>query len=113
VLHNLVGNAIRYGRPDGRVEVSLAVPDDGSDECVLEVSDDGPGIAPAERALVFERFRRGAAAASPSSASGSGLGLAIVQAAARQLGARIELGDGLRDGPARHGLAVTLRWRAG
>ena len=46
--------------------------------------------------------------------SGSGLGLAIVQAAARQLGARIELGDGLSDdtqaGPSRHGLSVTLRW---
>lgn len=114
VLHNLVGNAIRYGRPDGRVEVSLAMPADGSGECVLEVSDDGPGIAPAERGHVFERFRRGAAATSASNGSGSGLGLAIVQAAARQLGARIELGDGLSDdtqaGSSRHGLSVTLRW---
>lgn len=116
VLHNLVGNAIRYGRADGRVEVSLATPDDGSGECVLQVADDGPGIAPAERAQVFERFRRGVAAASASNASGSGLGLAIVQAAARQLGARIDLGDGLQDGThgaqATQGLSVTLRWRA-
>jgi signal transduction histidine kinase len=107
VLHNLVGNAIRYGRPQGRVEVSLIAPADGGGECVLDVSDDGPGIVPAERAHVFERFRRGAAAA--SNASGSGLGLAIVQAAARQLGARIEFGEGLQDSP--QGLSVTLRWR--
>lgn len=114
VLHNLVGNAIRYGRPDGHVEVRLTAPEGRDGECVLEVSDDGPGIAPAERAQVFERFRRGAAAASASNASGSGLGLAIVQAAARQLGARIELGDGLHDDTqheaAPRGLSVTLRW---
>jgi len=111
VLHNLVGNAIRYGRPRGRVEVNLTAPGDRSGEYALEVSDDGPGIAPAERAHVFERFWRGAAAA--SNASGSGLGLAIVQAAARQLGARIDLAQGLKGGPAPQGLSVTLRWRSG
>ena len=108
VLHNLIGNAIRYGRPQGRVEVSLVLRDDG--DCVLDVSDDGPGIAVADRAHVFERFRRGTASA--TTASGSGLGLAIVQAATRQMGAHIELKDGLQDGAGGPGLSVTLRWRA-
>jgi two-component system, OmpR family, sensor histidine kinase QseC len=112
VLHNLIGNAIRYGRPEGRVEVSLMLRDDG--DCVLDVSDDGPGIAVADRAHVFERFRRGtaSAAAASRSGSGSGLGLAIVQAATQQMGALIELKDGLRDGTGGPGLSVTLRWRA-
>jgi signal transduction histidine kinase len=109
VLHNLIGNAIRYGRTPGRVDVTLTRHDDG--DCVLDVSDDGPGIAPDDRAHVFERFRRGAASA--TAASGSGLGLAIVQAAARQLGAHIELKEGLRNDAGGHGLSVTLRWRAG
>jgi len=109
VLHNLVGNAIRYGHPQGRVEVSLALHDNG--DCVLDVSDDGPGIAVIDRDHVFERFRRGSASA--TAASGSGLGLAIVQAAARQLGAHIALKDGLPNGAGGHGLSVTLRWRAG
>ncbi|SHM01280.1 HAMP domain-containing sensor histidine kinase [Rhizobacter sp. OV335] len=110
VLHNLIGNAIRYGRPEGRVEVSLMLRDDG--DCVLDVSDDGPGIAVADRAHVFERFRRGTASAAAASGSGSGLGLAIVQAATQQMGALIELKDGLRDGTGGPGLSVTLRWRA-
>ncbi|WP_157598208.1 MULTISPECIES: HAMP domain-containing sensor histidine kinase [unclassified Rhizobacter] len=110
VLHNLVGNAIRYGRPNGRVEVSLAQHGDG--DCVLDVSDDGPGIAPDERAHAFERFRRGTAA-SAASASGSGLGLAIVEAAARQLGARIVLAEGLQAVAGHPGLSVTLHWRSG
>ena len=112
VLHNLIGNAIRYGRPEGRVEVSLMLRDDG--DCVLDVSDDGPGIAVADRAHVFERFRRGTASATAASGSGSGsgLGLAIVQAATQQMGALIELKDGLQDGTGGPGLSVTLRWRA-
>jgi signal transduction histidine kinase len=64
----------------------------------------------ADRAHVFERFRRGTASA--TTASGSGLGLAIVQAATRQMGAHIELKDGLQDGAGGSGLSVTLRWRA-
>jgi two-component sensor histidine kinase len=65
-------------------------------------SDDGPGIAPDERAHLFERFRRGANV----SASGSGLGLAIVKSAGRQIGARIENAHGLGG----KGIGFRLRW---
>jgi two-component system, OmpR family, sensor histidine kinase QseC len=101
VLDNLVGNAVRYGNEGGRVVVKLEKEDTG---CLrLEVTDDGPGIAVAERDVMFERFRRGRTV----SASGSGLGLAIVASAARQLKARIDVGDGL-DG---QGVSVAVTWK--
>jgi signal transduction histidine kinase len=52
---------------------------------VFEVSDDGPGIAPQDLPLVFERFYRGRNAES----EGSGLGLAIVKSIARAHGGSI------------------------
>jgi signal transduction histidine kinase len=102
ILHNLVSNAIRHGRPGGQVEVSL---DREGDRCVLCVSDDGPGIGEPDRLQVFERFWRGAAAGG-ASPPGSGLGLAIVAAAARQIGGRVDLSTGLNG----RGLKVTLSW---
>ena len=71
-LGNLVDNAIRYSPPGGKVDVRVRT--EGG-EVVAEVLDAGPGIPPAERERVFDRFRRGEAAAG----SGSGLGLAIVR----------------------------------
>jgi signal transduction histidine kinase len=64
------------------------------------VTDDGPGIAPEDRARVFDRFYRPAGTAQP----GSGLGLAIVKAIADAHGATVSLADG----PAGKGLAVTV-----
>jgi signal transduction histidine kinase len=55
----------------------------------LAVDDDGPGIPPAERARVFERFWRGAGAAP----GGSGLGLAIAGWIVDRHGGRIEVAD--------------------
>ena len=45
------------------------------DERTVVIEDDGPGIPPAERTMIFERFRRGPGAAGP----GAGLGLAIAR----------------------------------
>ena len=87
ILVNLVVNAILYVPRGGRVTVSLAREDES---LVLRVADDGPGIAPAARATVFERFVRGPCHDAP----GSGLGLAIVRQAARRSGGYVTLGDG-------------------
>jgi two-component system sensor histidine kinase QseC len=57
---------------------------------LLTVEDQGPGIAPALRQRVFDRFFRDPAQVQ----SGSGLGLAIAQAAAARHGGRIALLDG-------------------
>jgi signal transduction histidine kinase len=76
VVRNLVENARRHAGPEGEVTVgSTAV--DG--RLRIDVDDDGPGIAPAERERVFDRFHRSDAARDRGS-GGSGLGLAIARA---------------------------------
>ncbi len=94
IVRNLAVNAILYVPHGGRVRVSLEAGeagDIGHGGLRLAVADDGPGIAPAERALVFERFMRGAG----HDVAGSGLGLAIVRQAARRMGGEVALHDGL------------------
>ena len=71
---NLLDNAAKWSPPDGRVGVRLTQVDALHAELV--VSDEGPGIPPQERTLVFERFFRSTAA---RAMPGSGLGLAIVK----------------------------------
>jgi signal transduction histidine kinase len=71
VLANLLDNAARHSPPGGAIRMS-AWPD--GDAVVIDVADQGPGIAPAERQRIFERFSRGG-----SRDGGTGLGLAIAQ----------------------------------
>ena len=99
MIANLVENAVRHGRPGGRVALALAAAPEGG--AVLEVTDDGPGIPPGERERVFRRFHRLDAA---RSTPGSGLGLALVKAVADLHGLRIGLADA---GP---GLRVTVHF---
>jgi signal transduction histidine kinase len=75
VIENLLANALRYVPRGGAVTVSLTRGDAGARH-VLRVSDDGPGIAPADLPRVFERFFRVPARRAEE---GSGLGLAIVR----------------------------------
>lgn len=91
LLANLVDNAIRYGRPGGRVDVSAGVTEGGP---WLEVADDGPGIPVEERERVLDRFYRRAGGVE----QGTGLGLAIVKAIASRHGATVTLGDAQRGG---------------
>ena len=84
MLSNLIDNALRYTPAGASVTVRVRA-EDG--QAILEVEDTGPGIAPAERAHVFERFYR----ILDNSAPGSGLGLAIVREIAQQHGAAVEL----------------------
>jgi len=77
VIDNLVGNAVKYA-PAGE-RVALRVEERGGD-ALLEVEDEGPGIAEAERAAIFERFKRGSSA---GETEGLGLGLALVAEVAK------------------------------
>ncbi|HEX6963729.1 MAG TPA: heavy metal sensor histidine kinase [Lacipirellula sp.] len=74
-IANLVGNAIRYNVPGGRVEVTMAA-DNG--EVSLRIADTGPGIAEEDRKLIFDRFYRVDKARSRA-VDGTGLGLAITK----------------------------------
>ncbi|HSV06655.1 MAG TPA: ATP-binding protein [Candidatus Binatus sp.] len=85
VLFNLVDNAIKYSGAGRQVEVTLGT-HEGS--AVLEVRDDGPGIAPADQAHVFDRFYRGDPA---HTRGGAGLGLALARAIVQVHGGRITL----------------------
>jgi two-component system, OmpR family, sensor kinase len=85
---NLVENALIH--TPGGTPVTVSVRREG-DSAVLEVSDRGPGVSPAMRERVFERFARGGGDAAPS--GGSGLGLAIVRAVAEAHGGSVELDD--------------------
>jgi two-component system sensor histidine kinase MprB len=80
---NLLANAAGHSPQGGLVEVRLA---DG----VLEIRDQGPGVADADKPHVFDRFYRGATA---RSRPGSGLGLAIVRQAVEAHGGTVEVGD--------------------
>ena len=100
LVRNLADNAVRYAPRDARVELRIA--QDGAVP-VLQVDDSGPGIPPAERERVFDRFfRRGV-----GDENGSGLGLAIVRSVAQRHGASVLLDDSPLGG-----LRVTLRFAA-
>jgi two-component system sensor histidine kinase QseC len=99
LLDNVVGNAIKYSPDGARVDVCLDT-GAGTGTPSITVTDQGPGIAPALRTRVFERFYR----VPGQDQAGSGLGLAIADRAAARNGARIALAAG----PGGRGLAVRI-----
>jgi len=92
---NLLDNAVRYTPPGSSIE--LRVRSEGGD-AVVEVADDGPGVAAELRDQIFERFVRGDGPADTATTGGSGLGLAIVSAVAKSHGGRAEVTDSERGG---------------
>ena len=87
-LGNLIDNALKYAPVNGAIEVAVLKRGDGTAE--LSVSDNGPGIADAEKAKVVERFYRGDAS---RGTPGVGLGLSVVQAVAKLHGSALVLSD--------------------
>ena len=85
VVRNLAENALVHGAGDIRVRLTRE-----TDRAVLDVSDEGPGVAADLREALFERFRKGA-----QSASGSGLGLSIVRAAVGAHGGQVGFKDAI------------------
>jgi signal transduction histidine kinase len=85
----LLENALVHTPPGTRVRLSA---ERRGDSAVLAVEDEGPGIPPASRQLVFERFAR----AEGVVAAGSGLGLAIARELAELMDGRLELDPSTR-----------------
>jgi signal transduction histidine kinase len=75
IVANLVSNGVKFAPPEGHVGVRLFPQ---GDELVIQVEDDGPGIAPEFLPFVFDRFRQ-ADSSSTRPSGGLGLGLAIVR----------------------------------
>lgn len=92
VLTNLLANATRHSPRGGEVRIEASRV---GTEVRIDVVDQGPGIAPEQRAQVFERFVRGnsPAVTGQISTGGTGLGLAIVRWAVTLHGGRIEVAD--------------------
>ena len=93
LIGNLIENGIAYAGEGAEITVRVFL----KDAIVLEVEDDGPGIAPEQIETVRQRFARGHGGVKP----GAGLGLPIVEEIAALFGARLELlparaGQGLR-----------------
>jgi two-component system phosphate regulon sensor histidine kinase PhoR len=84
-LINLVENAVKYSPPEARVGVRIRVESGG---LVIQVQDQGPGIAPEHLPRLFERFYVVDRARSRS-LGGTGLGLSIVKHIARAHGGRV------------------------
>jgi signal transduction histidine kinase len=79
VIANLLENAALYGGGATRVGAEPGPPrGDGRATVRVAVEDRGPGLAPAERTRIFERFYRGQPSGQRGAGTGSGLGLALV-----------------------------------
>jgi len=87
VLLNLVDNAVKYGGDGATIRIST---NRAGDRVQIDVADDGPGIAAAERERIFEKFYRG----DPSlrlAPGGTGLGLYICRELVERMGGRISV----------------------
>lgn len=95
-LLNLLNNAHKYTGEEKKIRVSARRE---GDSVVIEVADNGPGIAPREQKRVFEKFYRGSDPLQRS-VEGTGLGLAMVQHIVTGHGGRVsvesELGSGAK-----------------
>jgi signal transduction histidine kinase len=88
VLGNLLDNAARHG--GGALAVRLGRVDD---VCYVEVDDEGPGVSPEDREVIFDRFVRGRSARARRDDDGVGLGLALVAQHVAAHGGRVTVLD--------------------
>lgn len=85
VLHNLLGNAIKFSPSEGRIRVRV---EKGRESLMVLVADEGPGVLPGEVASLFGAFERGSIQPL-NGLPGSGLGLWICDSICRAHGATI------------------------
>jgi signal transduction histidine kinase len=106
VVRILLDNALRHAPAGSAVRV---LPAYHGSNATVEVADEGPGVAPADRERIFERFERGS---TPSAEGGFGLGLAIGRELARRMGGELRHDDGTGTG-ARFVLELAIEMPSG
>ena len=92
VLVNLLGNALKYSRPDGHVWLTVRETEEekGFSNLYFQVRDDGIGIAPEKQQLIFRQFEQ-ADNSDNARKQGTGLGLAISRRIVRMMDSDIKL----------------------
>ncbi len=96
VVANLIDNAIAYGGGEPEIIITVVEPDNEPMAHIhVAVVDNGPGVPPEERELIFERFARGGGAGRRTGSEGAGLGLSLVDEHVRMHGGRVWVEDRL------------------
>lgn len=93
VINNLLSNAVKYSTKGGTIRIHGQI---RSNEVLICVADQGPGIAPEDVPRIFDRFYRSNDAASKT--KGAGLGLYLAKAVVEAHGGRIWVDDRLKHG---------------
>jgi signal transduction histidine kinase len=104
-LRRIIGNLVENAHKYGAMPVRIVLDQDG-DQIVLSVIDSGPGVPPAEREKIFDRFYR---SDTNGEKPGVGLGLPIVRGLAEACGGSVWVEDAPGGGAA---FRVSLRTRA-
>lgn len=88
VLHNLIGNAVKYSSENGAT-LDISVSEKGN-TLQVSIGDDGPGIPPAEQEYIFDKFHR-VSNGQTHEVRGMGIGLYYVKGIMEQLGGELQL----------------------
>lgn len=94
ILGNMLDNAVKYRQPDRPLRVEIRARHVPGNRVIIEIEDNGRGIADTDHERVFELFRRSGSQNSP----GEGIGLAHVRTMVRSLGGEISLTSKLGEG---------------
>lgn len=90
LFENLLVNAIRFSPQGGRIAIDALQTADGVE---VRIADQGPGVAPEDRALLFQPFFQGRNQPPAGALRGTGLGLALARQYAQMHGGTLELVD--------------------
>ena len=93
IVLNLLGNTVKYNRPDGTVTISYE--HCGADRLRIKVADNGPGIPAEQRLRLFEPFER--LGADQTNVEGAGIGLALSRRLAEAMNGHVDIEPS--DGP--------------
>lgn len=115
-INNLVENALKFTRPEGKVQIRVNT---RHDQLQIQVMDNGIGVSPLDKPRLFEKFYRGAQSTSKDS-RGTGLGLAIVKSIVEQHSGQVWVESQLGKGstftiliPIRHEITIEKQQSAG